>query len=372
MRILLLLAWISAGASLGAAQVHFRADLGGDQEVPPVKTQAFGWAEFTLNANNTVTYRVETSGLNATDAHIHFGGPGQNGGVLEGLQGGPGVWSGTTASLSAASVALLQSEGLYVNVHTALHPGGEIRGQIEPRPVHFGARLTGDQEVPPVSTAAVGEASFVANSDRTITYVLTTTNLTGGTVAHIHAAPYGQNGAVVFPLSGGPTVWSGTTPAMTPAQLTALQTGGYYVNAHSARFPAGEIRGQIVPSGVPYGAGSPRPGGPAVLVATGAPVAGGTVRLELTGGLPDGAGFLVVSLLPDADSVLGHPVLVQTAAIFAVLPIALDPTGRGGLEVPWPGSTVALDVYLQLMVLDGAAPGGFYTSNGLKLPITNF
>ena len=122
MRTVLAMLLIGVTASIGAAQVEFWADLTGDQEVPPVTTRAFGWGHFTLNANDTVTYRVETAALKGTASHIHVGKRGVNGGVLIPLQGGDKVWSGTTAPLSAADIALLQSDGLYVNVHTQANP----------------------------------------------------------------------------------------------------------------------------------------------------------------------------------------------------------------------------------------------------------
>ena len=67
-----------------------------------------------------------------------------------------------------------------------------------------------------------------------------------GTAAHIHVAPAGQNGPVLFPLSGGPTMWSGITAAMTADQFTTLEQEGMYVNIHTGGNPGGEIRGQIL------------------------------------------------------------------------------------------------------------------------------
>jgi len=61
-----------------------------------------------------------------------------NGGVIInlGAQASPIVNNGT---FTEAQYADLLAELLYVNVHTATFPGGEIRGQIVPAPAGFAA-----------------------------------------------------------------------------------------------------------------------------------------------------------------------------------------------------------------------------------------
>jgi cysteine-rich repeat protein len=108
----------------------FAASLDGAQEVPPVATAATGTATFVLNGDGTLGYSVTTTGLTGTAAHIHAGAVGVDGPILIPLAGGPTVWSGATAPLSPEDLARLKGGTLYVNVHTAANPGGEIRGQI--------------------------------------------------------------------------------------------------------------------------------------------------------------------------------------------------------------------------------------------------
>ena len=55
----------------------------------------------------------------------------------------------------------------------------------------------------------------------------------------------GVPGPIVINLLGGPTNWSGTTAALTVEQKAQLKAGLLYVNVHTARNPAGEIRGQL-------------------------------------------------------------------------------------------------------------------------------
>ena len=114
------------------------------------------------------------------------------------------------------------------------------------------AALSGNQEVPPVATAGTGSAMLSVNfATGELSGTVSFTGLSSVAVAaHIHQAPAGVNGLIIIPLTGGIGLTSGTwtVPAgtvMTPAQLTALQTRGLYVQIHTQLFPAGEIRGQL-------------------------------------------------------------------------------------------------------------------------------
>ncbi len=96
---------------------------------------------------------VTTNVVNATASHIHDGNVGVAGPVVVPLtQSTPGTWSVpvTAAPLTDAQILRLQAGGYYVNVHTALNPAGEIRGQLVAgaTPNVFTANLTLPQEVP--------------------------------------------------------------------------------------------------------------------------------------------------------------------------------------------------------------------------------
>ena len=77
---------------------------------------------------------VTTTGVAGTAAHIHLAAPGQNGPVIVPLnKTGDNVWSvPPSIRLNDVQYEAYKLGNLYVNVHSAANPGGEIRGQIMP------------------------------------------------------------------------------------------------------------------------------------------------------------------------------------------------------------------------------------------------
>jgi hypothetical protein len=106
--------------------------LSGGNEVPPVTTMAKGEGMIIINADKTVSGSVTTSGIAGTMAHIHLGAMGTNGPVIIPLaKDGDGKWMVPAgAKLTDEQYKAFESGQLYVNVHSAEHKGGEIRGQL--------------------------------------------------------------------------------------------------------------------------------------------------------------------------------------------------------------------------------------------------
>ncbi len=151
------------GATMATAtgdRFKARTNLTGYEEVMPISTSGGGTFRATINKDDTIDYKLWFSGTEGTvtQAHIHFGQEGVNGGIMvflcSNLGNGP---AGTQAcpaegqvegTLDAASVVGPSGQGIavrefdevvsviragvaYVNVHSTLYPGGEIRGQLD-------------------------------------------------------------------------------------------------------------------------------------------------------------------------------------------------------------------------------------------------
>ena len=219
--------------------------LSGAQENPSVTTQAAGVGVFTFDLDTgAVTGSVSTFGLTGVVAHIHVGASGVNGPIIIPLTQGPAnVWTAPAgATLNESQLASLRAGDLYVNVHSAANPGGEIRAQIG-RVVFF-ATMQGAQETPPVTTTASGTGRFLFDPDtRTLSGSVATSNITG-TVAHVHTGAVGVAGPVTIPMTGGPT-WTLPPTVLTDAQVADLLGGRMYANVHTTANPGGEIRGQL-------------------------------------------------------------------------------------------------------------------------------
>jgi hypothetical protein len=113
----------------------------------------------------------------------------------------------------------------------------------------FEANLSASQEVPPAVSSGSGQGEVMYNENTgMLSWKVTYSGLTGpATAAHIHGpAAVGANAGVVVPFPGDLNAQPITGErAITPAQYADLAAGLYYVNIHSARFPGGEIRGQL-------------------------------------------------------------------------------------------------------------------------------
>lgn len=126
--------------------------------------------------------------------------------------------------------------------------------------------LTGDEAVPRVATRAVGWAAFEL-TPAGLRYWLFAHGVENISMAHIHIGAAGVSGPVAVwlyppapparPITGvfDGLLAEGTITAANltgplagqplSALLTAIEAGNAYVNVHTARFPGGEIRGQL-------------------------------------------------------------------------------------------------------------------------------
>src|SRR5258708_4878667 len=148
-------------ASEASATIVYTATLDGNQEAPAVATPATGAATLTLSADQTtLTYHVTHTVTGGIAAHIHLGAGGENGSVIFPLTPFGADMTGTIQLSSAGDagpspqslVDSLEKGLLYVNIHSAANPGGEVRGQIlKPGDSLYVSTLTSPQEMPRVT-----------------------------------------------------------------------------------------------------------------------------------------------------------------------------------------------------------------------------
>jgi len=128
--------FFAALASIAAAEpTAFTADLRGSSEVPPTESNAKGKAEVTYDdSTKTLRWTISYYGLTGSATAAHFHGPaaeGANSKVMITISPLPSPMKGAAILTEDQSKALL-SGNMYINVHTAKYPDGEIRGQLAP------------------------------------------------------------------------------------------------------------------------------------------------------------------------------------------------------------------------------------------------
>jgi len=121
-------------ASASASAQLMQVVLSGAQEVPPVSTQASANGTISVGADLSISGSVSTTGVEGTMAHIHKAPAGQNGPVVVPMvKTADNIWSiPAGAKLTEAQFQDLKDGSLYINVHSAAHKGGEVRGQLKP------------------------------------------------------------------------------------------------------------------------------------------------------------------------------------------------------------------------------------------------
>ena len=124
---------IVTAATASAEIVKLQADLKGSNEVPPNNSPGSGKAEATYDTETkTLTYTVTFTGLSGPAMGAHFHGPGESGknaGIALPFKTVQSPIQGT-ATLTENQATDLLAGKWYANIHTALNPGGELRGQM--------------------------------------------------------------------------------------------------------------------------------------------------------------------------------------------------------------------------------------------------
>ena len=126
----------ASAAPARAEMVAYKAALNGASEVPPNDSKGTGTVDASYDtATKKLTWTVTYSGLTGPATMAHFHGP-----APAGANAGPAITLDPAklaspakgeATLTDAQAKELATGQWYLNVHTAAHPPGEIRGQLE-------------------------------------------------------------------------------------------------------------------------------------------------------------------------------------------------------------------------------------------------
>lgn len=233
----------------------FVFDLSGGQEVPPVMTTERGGCFGAFDSGSSELTLVCTHNLvSPTAIVIGRGAPGVDMGAIVLDLGDPtGPVIVTFAAMTPADIADLFAGNFYVEVATSGSPTGAIRGQILPRTVDTVPFTASAAQLVPAG-GSTATASCIADLDNPAASlaVQCTHNLVDPGSAHLHRAPFGANGPVVFTFPSPASPIAANAP-LTPRLVADFAAGFLYLDLHSDT--AGEIRGQIAsgPLGAPSG-----------------------------------------------------------------------------------------------------------------------
>ncbi|MDP3357751.1 MAG: CHRD domain-containing protein [Lutibacter sp.] len=112
--------------------------------------------------------------------------------------------------------------------------------------VTFKAVLNGASESTPNASTATGTSTLTFNTTTKIFTITIAHTIAAATNGHIHKGAIGVSGSPVFPFVSFTSPITYTSIALDASQEADLNAGLYYVNIHSAAFPGGEIRGQLI------------------------------------------------------------------------------------------------------------------------------
>ena len=198
---------------------------------------ASGTAWGVLSADMTkLTYQVTYANLQGSFTVSHF----HHSGLVTGIPFTGTTGSGEWTGLTDADIQDLLCGRVYVNVHSTVAPGGEIRGFLQPvQGIGFSVAMDGTQ----AGTSSTGQGTgwvVLDSAGARITWNATVGGLTNPiTAAHFHYLG-GLHSTPFTSLSS-----SGTWSAVPDTIVRQFAKGDVYMNVHTSTFPAGEIHGTV-------------------------------------------------------------------------------------------------------------------------------
>ncbi|MBK7029426.1 MAG: CHRD domain-containing protein [Bacteroidales bacterium] len=237
----------------------------------PSDQTPIGLGSFNLGMDHTeleINLLVNDLTAPITNAHLHYGSPGQSGPVIVPLSqfnngnNYKGIFDLTGLANPSAFLDSLKNGKVYVNVHTSNFPAGEIRGQLmKSAPLSFDTWMDPGQETTNVDPATPEDAmaicNFYVNSSLDSIWLNVVADQLSGPIqsAHFHNGKAGNSGPVVVDLNNfiqGNQISGLLTPSSPnfvsdfdfDEFVRRMLSDDIYINIHTSLNPAGEVRGQ--------------------------------------------------------------------------------------------------------------------------------
>lgn len=234
--------------------------ISGDQSVPQVSTGALGFVATNVDPEmESITIWALTLNLDngIAASHLHLGAQGQNGDVLlsldEGINGE--MINLNTSNFDDSIITELVGGNVYLNIHTASNPDGEIRAQLYPLTRDsYNFDICTSQENSEVINAdsANGGAILSLDRKRSNMHLMAVVSNTSGDISgvHLHQAPMNEDGDVILDLSSnlsdnGVFLYYGITD-FRDIIGAPIKEERVYINFHTEDNPGGELRGQVI------------------------------------------------------------------------------------------------------------------------------
>ncbi len=251
-----------AGAIRGqirlATDWNLVTELNGQEVVPAVATSAFGLGSFTLSMDkNNLGFKLICKGLSGpiVGVKLHKGGLNQEGPVVQDLSTSiDGNIIVGRFSPNAALVNSLLAGEIYVSVSTAAHPNGEIRSQLRLKNgLSLVAFADGQQMIPVIATEAKAIGVFrLSPTLDTFYYDIVVDGVVSNIdYAHLHVGYAGVvYGALQLDftsnIAGNRIKGFLKGAAISATSINRLLIRNMTLIIHSAEYPGGEIRGEVV------------------------------------------------------------------------------------------------------------------------------
>lgn len=217
----------------------------GEQEVPSVTSSYVAHASFVMSPDGLQAVYHVVTGAVPTNVLLQRAIASMTGPIVYPLTPVGSTVDGTL-TLSNSDPADFQAGHFYVNITTQQNATGELRGQIiPPGATLYNGPLAGASEVPPISTQANGGAQFVLSADlSTLSYEIDVNGIIPTGADMDNGAP-GKVGPMLYQLTLNQGGAQGSI-MLSPTDLPMMQGGATYVNVHTASYPNGEVRAQLV------------------------------------------------------------------------------------------------------------------------------